>query len=121
MMTSTESMAQVDRKHHPDQHLEQHLEQQPEYSQGPDPTSPNVHLLWAIMVALTLATYAVGLMGYSGVYAVMALLIIAAIKSTIVIRDFMGLRGVSFLWRAIMYGWLSIVIFTIGVIYLFSL
>jgi len=81
----------------------------------------NPRTLWLIMVVLTLTTYAVGLFGYHGIYAVLLLLVISAIKSTIVIRDFMGLRGVSLLWRAIMFGWLGLVLLGIGVLYLFSL
>ena len=73
------------------------------------------------MLLLTLTTYAVGRLGDGGAAAVLFLLLTAALKSTFVIRDFMGLRGVSLLWRVIMYGWLSIVIIAIGITYLISL
>jgi len=61
-----------------------------------------------------------GRFGYSGVTPVMLLLLTVLIKSTFIIRDFMGLRGVSILWRSIMYGWLWIVTGAIAIIYLIS-
>jgi len=81
----------------------------------------NVKNIWITMILLTLFTYSMGRLGYSGVLPVMLLLLTVLIKSTFIIRDFMGLRGVSFLWRAIMYGWLWIVTIAIGVTYLISI
>lgn len=73
------------------------------------------------MLLLTIFTYALGKLGYSGIYAVIFLLVTAAIKGTIIIRDFMELRGVSFLWRALMYGWLWIICVAIAITYFISL
>ena len=81
----------------------------------------NIHSLWLTMLLLTLTTYAIGKLGYSGVAVVSFLLITAAAKATFIIRDFMELRGVSLLWRVIMYGWLLIVITGIAIAYLISL
>ncbi len=81
----------------------------------------NVHTLWLVMLILTLSTYAMGKLGYSGIAAVSFLLITAAVKATFIIRDFMELRGVSLLWRVIMYGWLLVVIIGIAVTYIISL
>jgi len=81
----------------------------------------NVHTLWLIMLLLTMTTYVTGKLGYSGVAAVGFLLLTAAVKATFIIRDFMGLRGVSLIWRVIMYGWLVVVITSIAVTYLISL
>jgi len=61
-----------------------------------------------------------GKFGYSGTTPVMLLLLTVLIKSTFIIRDFMGLRGVSLLWRVIMYGWLWLVTIAIAVTYLLS-
>lgn len=80
----------------------------------------NPKTLWIIMIFLTLFTYSMGRFGYSGVTPVMLLLLTVLIKSTFIIRDFMGLRGVSILWRSIMYGWLWIVTGAIAIIYLIS-
>lgn len=81
----------------------------------------NIHTLWLTMLLLTLTTYAIGKLGYSGIAVVSFLLITAAIKATFIIRDFMELRGVSLLWRVMMYGWLLIVIAGIAISYLISL
>ena len=81
----------------------------------------NVHTVWIVMVLLTLSTYAVGELGYSGVDTVMFVLLAAVIKSCFIIRDFMELKGVSRIWQIIMYGWLGTVCFAISVAYLISL
>lgn len=81
----------------------------------------NVHTLWLTMLLLTMSTYVIGKLGYSGLAVVAFLLLTAALKATFIIRDFMGLRGVSLLWRVIMYGWLVVVITSIAVTYLISL
>ncbi len=81
----------------------------------------NIHTLWLVMLLLTLTTYTIGKLGFSGVAVVGFLLLTTAVKATFIIRDFMGLRGVSLLWRVIMYGWLIVVIVSIAVAYLISL
>ncbi len=81
----------------------------------------NIHTIWLTMVLLTISSYAVGKLGFSGTTAVLALLITAVIKGIFIIRDFMELRGVSLLWRIIMYGWLWVVCIAIAICYLISL
>jgi Prokaryotic Cytochrome C oxidase subunit IV len=81
----------------------------------------NIHTLWLGMLLLTLTTYTIGKLGYSGVVVVSFLLITAAAKAIFIIRDFMELRGVSLLWRVMMYGWLLIVVAGIAITYLISL
>lgn len=78
----------------------------------------DIHALWLVMLLLTLTTYAMGELGYSGVTVMLFLLATAATKATFIIRDFMGLRGVSLLWRIIMYGWLLVVCVAIAIAYL---
>ena len=80
----------------------------------------NVHTLWLAMLFLTMTTYTVGKLGFNGTTAMLFLLLTATTKATFIIRDFMGLRGVSLLWRVIMYGWLSIVCTTIAATYIIS-
>jgi len=80
----------------------------------------NPTTLWIVMIVLTIFTYSMGKLGYSGMIPVMLLLLTVLIKSTFIIREFMGLRGVSLLWRSIMYGWLWIVTIAIAVTYLIS-
>lgn len=73
------------------------------------------------MMLITLSTYAVGKLGYGGATAVLLLLLATVIKGVFIIRDFMELRGVSLLWRVIMYGWLWVVCITIAISYIISL
>ena len=73
------------------------------------------------MMLLTLTTYAIGKLGYSGAAVMLFLLITAAVKAGFIIRDFMELRGVSLLWRVIMYGWLLSVCLAIAIAYIISL
>ena len=80
----------------------------------------NVHTLWIAMLLLTLSTYALGKLGFSGIPVVLFLLATAALKGTFIIRDFMELRDVSRLWRIIMYGWLWIICIVIAVTYVIS-
>tara|TARA_R110001606_G_scaffold361754_7_gene515445 strand:+ start:367790 stop:368050 length:261 start_codon:yes stop_codon:yes gene_type:complete len=83
--------------------------------------SYNVNTIWIVMILLTLSTYAVGKLGYSGVIVVLFLLLTALIKGSFIIRDFMELKDVSFIWRAIMYGWLWTVCLVIAVTYCINL
>ncbi len=73
------------------------------------------------MLLLTLTTYAIGKLGYSGAFVMLFLLLTAAVKAGLIIRDFMELRGVSLLWRIIMYGWLLTVCAAIAIAYIISL
>lgn len=80
----------------------------------------NIHRIWALMMVLTLASYFIGESGSGGVVAMLFLMSAAVVKSVLIIRDFMELRGVSFLWRAIMYGWLIVVSSSIVIIYMIT-
>jgi len=81
----------------------------------------NIHSLWLAMLLLTLTTYAMAKLEYSGTAAMLFLLLTATTKAVWIIRDFMDLRGVSLLWRIIMYGWLLTVCATIAIAYLISI
>ena len=81
----------------------------------------NIHSIWLAMLFLTLVTYTMGRLDYSGALVMLFLLSTAAIKATFIIREYMELRGVSLLWRVIMYGWLTVVCVTIGIAYIISL
>jgi len=56
------------------------------------PKSYTPHTLWIAMLLLTLLTYFMGKMGFSGVISVLIVLVTAIIKATIIMRDFMALR-----------------------------
>ena len=77
----------------------------------------NVHTIWLVMLALTLSTYLLGKLGFHGLGVVAFLLLTSVLKGSFIIRDFMELRGVSLLWRVIMYGWLWGVCLTILLTY----
>ena len=81
----------------------------------------NIHNIWLAMMVLTLTTYAIGKLGYSGASVMLFILLTAAVKAGMIIRDFMELRGVSLLWRLIMYGWLLVVCAAIAIAYIISL
>lgn len=81
----------------------------------------NVHTIWIAMLLLTLSAYVMGKLEYSGTEVMLVLLLTAAIKATFIIRDFMELRGVSLVWRIIMYGWLWVVCIAISITYIISL
>lgn len=81
----------------------------------------NIHSIWLTMMVLTLTTYAMGKLEYSGMAVMLFLLSSATVKAGMVIRDFMGLRGVSLLWQVIMYGWLLVVCVSIAIAYIISI
>ena len=80
-----------------------------------------IHTLWLAMLLLTLSTYVVGKLGFSGVTVVFFLLATTVLKGTFIIRHFMELQDVSLLWRVMMYGWLWVICLTIGITYLVGL
>lgn len=65
-----------------------------------------LNILWIALLVATGLTWMIGKTGYTGTAAVIAILIIAAIKGWMIIQDFMALRRVTFLWRALVLGWL---------------
>jgi len=80
----------------------------------------NAHSIWIVMVLLTLSTYSIGALGFSGIAIVLFLLFTVIVKGSLIIREFMELRGVSLLWRIIMYGWLWLVCIAIAASYIVS-
>jgi len=81
----------------------------------------DVHTIWIVMLLLTLSTYVLGRLDFNGLAVVLILLVTAIIKAVFIIRDFMELRGVSLLWRVIMYGWLWVICIAILITYIISL
>lgn len=72
------------------------------------------------MMALTIMSYAIGESETGGLAISLFLLAVGFIKGRLIINDFMELKEVSFLWRAIMFGWLWGVCLSLAVIYFFS-
>ncbi|MBL4660248.1 MAG: cytochrome C oxidase subunit IV family protein [Alcanivoracaceae bacterium] len=77
----------------------------------------NIHTILILLILLTISTYMFGHFNSSGLLVVLFLIISAFIKGLLIMREFMELRGVSLLWRVIMYGWLTTVCSTIVIAY----
>jgi hypothetical protein len=65
-------------------------------------------------------TYGLSHLNASGTVIMLILMITAFIKGALIIRDFMELKGVSLIWKLIMYGWLTIVCLSIVLAYMIS-
>ncbi|HHJ18034.1 MAG TPA: hypothetical protein ENJ80_15215 [Gammaproteobacteria bacterium] len=77
--------------------------------------------VWLILVLLTLATYAVGRLGYGGVTVVVMLLASISLKGQLIIDYFMGLAQVRSRWKWVVTGWLASVVALIGMAYWISI
>jgi len=69
-----------------------------------------LNVLWVALMVATVLTWLIGKAGHSGAAAVVGILVIAAIKGWMIIQDFMALRRVTLLWRALVLGWLILVL-----------
>ncbi|MDP1653506.1 MAG: cytochrome C oxidase subunit IV family protein [Rhodocyclaceae bacterium] len=69
-----------------------------------------LNVLWVALLVATLLTWLIGKTGHAGTAAVVAILVIAALKGWMIIYDFMALRRVTLLWRALVLGWLILVL-----------
>lgn len=79
-----------------------------------------VHFIWLSLIGLTLITYAMSFVELSGVVMVSVLMATAYSKGVLIIREFMALKGVSLIWRLIMYGWLTVVCLAVFLAYFFT-
>lgn len=80
--------------------------------------SPHIlNLVWIVLMGATVVTWFVGEMHAAGPKAVSLILAIAGVKGWLVIEDFMALRRVKLLWRAVVLGWLLIVLAVIMLAY----
>jgi cytochrome c oxidase subunit IV len=66
-------------------------------------------LIWLILIALTLATYNIDQLRWSGKATMMTILVITLIKSQMVANFFMGLNKTKTIWRVIMLVYFLIV------------
>lgn len=76
-----------------------------------------LNVLWVALMVATILTWLIGKTGFAGTSAVIAILIIAAIKGWMIIQDFMALRRVTLLWRALVLGWLLLTLTVILIAY----
>jgi hypothetical protein len=80
----------------------------------------SVHFLNVIWVALMVATVLTWFIGKSVQMTapmVAMVLVISAVKGWLIIYDFMALRRVKFLWRALVLGWLLLTLAVILLAY----
>ncbi|MCB1928704.1 MAG: cytochrome C oxidase subunit IV family protein [Rhodocyclaceae bacterium] len=76
-------------------------------------------LIWLLLLAATaISWWAAEWRGGGGVTTLV--LGLALLKGTLVILDYMGLRGAGPRWRALVVGWLVVVLLAIGTIFLFG-
>ncbi len=66
-------------------------------------------LVWLLLLALSLATYAAAVLGLQAKALVLGVLVIALIKGQLVCDWFMGLRQVHGFWRPVLSGYLLII------------
>lgn len=74
-------------------------------------------VVWMLLLLATGITWWVGERHAGGPAAVALVMVIAGIKSVLVIGEFMALRGVKRVWQAIVGGWLLIVLALIALAY----
>ncbi|MCX7545500.1 cytochrome C oxidase subunit IV family protein [Marinicella gelatinilytica] len=78
----------------------------------------NIHTVWLMLVLLTLLTYGLSYIDANDTVIMLILMVVALTKGVMIIRDYMELKGVSLLWKIIMYGWITVVSLAIVVAYL---
>ncbi|THF65576.1 hypothetical protein E6C76_08330 [Pseudothauera nasutitermitis] len=81
--------------------------------------SPNRRstVLWVLLLAATVFTWAVGENGAGGPAIAALLLGVAALKGAAVILDFMAVGRAPLLWKALTLGWLALVCALIALAY----
>jgi hypothetical protein len=65
-----------------------------------------LNVIWVALMVATVLTWFIGKSVTMNVGLVVAVLLISAIKGWLIIYDFMALRRVKVLWRALVLGWL---------------
>lgn len=78
-------------------------------------------LVWLLLLALTVAGFAAAEAGLVGGGMAVAVLLATLIKGELVIHRFMGLADVAWPWRALLSGYLLLVLGLIGVAYFIAL
>jgi len=81
----------------------------------------NINTIWLAMLVLTLSTYIMGKLDFNGINVTFILLLTVITKAYFIINDYMELRGVSLIWRVIIYGWLWGICISIAITYIVSL
>ena len=80
-------------------------------------TTRRLDLTLAALLAATLATWGIDEAGAAGVLAMIAMLALTFFKGRLIALEFMGLRPVKLFWRAMLIGWLVLVLGLIALAY----
>ena len=80
-------------------------------------TTRKLNLTLAVLLAATLATWSIGEAGATSIVAMLAMLVLTFVKGRLIALEFMGLRPVKFFWRAMLIGWLVLVLCLIALAY----
>jgi hypothetical protein len=76
-----------------------------------------IHIGWLLLVAATVASYALRSEGSIGPAIGLTTLAITYLKGRVVVLDFMELRHAPLVWRAIFEGWLLLLTLLVLTIY----
>ncbi len=76
-----------------------------------------LNVIWVALMVATVLTWFIGKSVTMNVGLVVAVLLISAIKGWLIIYDFMALRRVKVLWRALVLGWLLLTLAVILLAY----
>ena len=74
-------------------------------------------VIWLFLIAATILAWAIGERGMGGPAIVALLFVLAFVKGSLVILDFMAVRHAPHLWRWVTLGWLGAVCALIGLAY----
>ena len=84
---------------------------------NPAATTRRLDIVLGLLIAATLLAWWLGERGAGGLGVMLLLAGMAAAKGTLVVLDFMALRQVKLLWRALLLGWLFVVLALIALAY----
>jgi hypothetical protein len=76
-----------------------------------------LNVIWVALMVATVLTWFIGKSVQMSVPLVVMVLVISAVKGWLIIYDFMALRRVKFLWRALVLGWLLLTLAVILLAY----
>jgi hypothetical protein len=76
-----------------------------------------LNVIWVALMVATVLTWFIGKSVQMSAPLVVMVLVISAVKGWLIIYDFMALRRVKFLWRALVLGWLLLTLAVILLAY----
>jgi hypothetical protein len=80
----------------------------------------NVHTVWLAMMAITVTIYVMAEVREVTQLVMGIIFLTTLLKGSFIVREFMELKGVAFIWRVLMYGWLWSTCLVIATTYVIS-